>query len=92
MSEDRDQRILSEGELIDAYRGTARPDAVPDFLMPGHMHVYHRHGRQPVTVWHRHSGYTVRHPLDVDGAHKKGDPRRETMMTYDKKTLEDLDG
>lgn len=87
---DRDERPLSEGELIDAYRGVSRPDQVPDDLMPGHMHVLHRVGHHPVTLWHRHSGYTVRHPLEVDKAHPAADPRRMTMKTYDNKTLEQL--
>ena len=86
---------LSESQLIDAYRGVRRHDTVPDALMPGHMHVYRRGGgdskfSQRILVWHTHPGYTIRHRLEVGDAHPEGDPRRMTLRTYDKKTLEEV--
>ena len=85
-----DERPLSEGELIDAYRGVRRNDRVPDDLMPGHMHVDRRANDVRILAWHTHPGYTIRHPLEVAKAHPEGDARRKTLRTYDKKTLEQV--
>lgn len=82
---------LTEGQLIDAYRGVRRRDMVPEeHMMPGHMHVQRRPNDDRVLVWHTHPGYTIRHPLDVEQAHAKPDPRRDTLKTADNKKLEDV--
>ena len=82
---------MSEDELIDAYRGVRRRDTVPEeHMMPGHMHVANQPNGARVLVWHTHTSYTISHPLEVEQAHTKPDPRRETLRTHDKKKLEDV--
>lgn len=53
--------------------------------MTHHVHLV---PRRKVLAWHRHPGATVKHQVDADQAHPQGEPRRDTLRTWDGKPVE----